>query len=302
MAISLLDELLFESRHDEWASAAAYNKRSARRLGWLQHLKKIQKLLGTRSSYTSIHFAAAVVEWQAQNGFRSRDIDGKLGPQTWRKMRAVLFRSPLLGPINRKYGIEDFTDRADWKRCSEWKGYNCKRGSRPMSQLRSIVLHQTAGSTSTNANRYLAIPIHYVVLSNGRILQLYPDTEYLNHAGALNRYSIGIEFAGSFVNASDECWMNRRYVPRGTRSGSRVCGDPTLAQIRAGRRLIRAIKEKVPGIRNIYAHRQSSRSRADDPGPTIWREVGEWAKRQLGFRNGNKFVIGTGRPIPDAWT
>lgn len=203
--------------------------------------------------------------------------------------------------INAYYGIEDWTQQARTSDCTRQRGFNCRSGARPLTQIDSIILHQTAGSTSTDPNRFLSIPIHYVVLSNGRILQLYPETDYINHAGSFNRWSVGIEFAGTFANDRGQCWMGGRYVNRGNTSRGITCGEPTAAQIAAGRRLVTAISQKVPTVRWVLAHRQSTSSRTNDPGPSIWLQVGEWAKRNLPFGIADNYYEGTGKTIPDSW-
>lgn len=201
------------------------------------------------------------------------------------------------------YGIEDFTKKAKLKECSRQRGYNCRSGTRQLSQIDSIILHQTGGSRSTDTNRYLKIPIHYVVLFDGTIMKLYPETDYINHANSFNSWSVGIEFAGTFVNDRGKCWWNRKkkYVAKGYSQGKRVCGLPSAAQISAGRNLVKAISMKVPSIRYILAHRQAKSSRNNDPGPYIWLQIGEWAKKNLNFIDADNYTESSGNPIPDAW-
>jgi hypothetical protein len=47
------------------------------------------------------------------------------------------------------------------------------------------------------------------------------------------------------------------------------------------------------------AHRQSRWDRVRDPGPVIWRELGEWAIDELGMLEGP--TVGDGAPIPNDW-
>jgi hypothetical protein len=57
------------------------------------------------------------------------------------------------------------------------------------------------------------------------------------------------------------------------------------------------------GLTHILAHRQSSDSRTNDPGPEIWYGVGQWAVENLGLKDGGpgyKHSAG-GAPIPDEW-
>lgn len=56
------------------------------------------------------------------------------------------------------------------------------------------------------------------------------------------------------------------------------------------------------GLTHVLAHRQSSAARENDPGPDLWRGVGQWAVENRGLNDGGpKFKVGDGNPIPDAW-
>lgn len=55
-------------------------------------------------------------------------------------------------------------------------------------------------------------------------------------------------------------------------------------------------------LTHVLAHRQSSDTRENDPGPDIWYHVGQWAVEQRGMKDGGPgFKVGTGRPILEAW-
>jgi hypothetical protein len=55
-------------------------------------------------------------------------------------------------------------------------------------------------------------------------------------------------------------------------------------------------------LTHVLAHRQSSATRENDPGPDIWSQVGQWAVDTLGLKDGGPgFKIGSGNPIPEAW-
>jgi N-acetyl-anhydromuramyl-L-alanine amidase AmpD len=205
--------------------------------------------------------------------------------------------------IDQWFGIEDFKKKAKLQACSQQRGYSCRKGARQLDSVDSIVLHQTSGSNSTNANVFLSIPAHYVVLSNGRVLQLYPETDYIQHANTFNSWSVGIEFAGTFANDNSQCWWDSKtkYVKKGFKKGARICAEPTAEQIMAGRNLVLAIALKVPTIRYILAHRQAASSRSNDPGPSIWLGVAEWAKKQLDLVPADTYTEGSGKPIPASW-
>ena len=199
--------------------------------------------------------------------------------------------------------IEDFTGQATPGQCASARNAtSCLGGTRALSSVNAVVLHQTAGSQNNDPRHYLWVGAHFVVLPNGRIIQLYPESRIVYHAQSFNSRSVGIEFAGTFADDRGRCWWSSgQYVNRGHGSGSRVCGEPTSAQIAAGRRLLTALKARIPTIRYVFAHRQASSSRDNDPGPTTWLQIGEWAKQNLGLTDGGSYKEGSGSPIPDTW-
>ncbi len=79
----------------DWQEKAHKNKDYANRLGWSKYSSQISNLLlkntgQSNSDYSSAHFAALVAQWQAKNGFSGKDVDGIIGPNTWKKMQQLL--------------------------------------------------------------------------------------------------------------------------------------------------------------------------------------------------------------------
>ncbi|MFV8750364.1 peptidoglycan recognition family protein [Nannocystaceae bacterium ST9] len=154
----------------------------------------------------------------------------------------------------------------------------------------AVVLHQTGFSRGLDPKRYLKVTAHFVVLANGTVVQLHPLTARLNASNGFNGRSVSVEFVGNFPSVDGKWWEPGKY---GT---DRV----TAEQLEAGRELLRALA--AAGVRHVFAHRQASASRGNDPGPDLWAGVGQWALEQLGFSDGGpSYAIDTGRPIPDAW-
>ena len=169
-----------------------------------------------------------------------------------------------------------------------------KRKPRDMSKVYALVLHQTAGNQrNTPPNRYDSVTAHFVIKPNGQILQLHPLAAYLNASNGFNAGSVAVEFAGNFPDV-----RGKRYVYP---NGASPQGTLTAEQIKAGRCLVRYLVKNM-SLTHIVAHRQSSASRANDPGPDIWYHVGQWAINNLGLRDGGpSFKVGSGNPIPDIW-
>lgn len=110
-------------------------------------------------------------------------------------------------------------------------------------------------------------------------------------SNGFNRGSVAVEFAGNFPNVRGKCWAADRFG----------CHRLTDEQVRAGRYLVDHLV-RTNGLTHVLAHRQSSGTRENDPGPDIWYHVGEWALKTRGLRDGGPgFRVGTGKPIPDQW-
>ncbi|MCB0586315.1 MAG: penicillin-insensitive murein endopeptidase [Phaeodactylibacter sp.] len=78
-----------------WARAIAQNRHWGALLGWDNYIYQINDLLLPYSGQKNVSlgeeaFAEAVARWQAQNGFSGDDVDGVIGPNTWRKMKGRL--------------------------------------------------------------------------------------------------------------------------------------------------------------------------------------------------------------------
>lgn len=159
---------------------------------------------------------------------------------------------------------------------------------RPTVEIEEIWLHSTDGNTLDAHDLPEAddddeirshasvdsIIAHLVVLFDGTIVYTH-DVEYpLNDVGASK--GIDIEFAGSFANASTP-------PPAGTVGDPmRQNGRATPAQLRAGRTLVRYLKQRIPSIQRIHPHGQfTAIKRNSCPGPDVWVNVGQWAVDEL---------------------
>lgn len=183
--------------------------------------------------------------------------------------------------------LVDFRDLTVWprKKVYDPKVYgwpkNKKRGqpygSRPWEKTTCFFLHTTAVG-GMGKNRGLGIPAHLYVPEEPAIVLLHQMERLVAHGHRANRFTVGCEVSGK------SNW-------------------DTASQVERVRTLIRYfqacrfhhIEEGTPCY--IGAHRQSHRSRVNDPGFEIWRGCGEWAIEELNFRLGP--VVGSGRSIPD---
>ena len=165
--------------------------------------------------------------------------------------------------------------------------------TRDPKRVWALVLHQMACCYNVKdpMTRFLKMAPHFAILPDGRILQLHPILSLTGASNGFNPGSVAVEFAGNFPDTRGKWW-------HGAENGQ---NQVTSAQIEAGRYLVRYLMRTM-GLREILAHRQSSGTRDNDPGPDIWYHVGQWAIDNLGLKDGGPgFKVGTGNPIPDLW-
>ncbi len=165
---------------------------------------------------------------------------------------------------------------------------------RSIEDIDAIVLHQMGFSRGSDPTKYLGVPAHYVVMPDGVVAQLHPWETYLYTSNALNSGSIGVEIAGNFPNESGQWWSPEKF---GT-------DQPTPEQLRSIKGLIRYIdrglRDQGQRLRGVYAHRQSSAAKRNDPGPDVWRAVSP-VFADLRLDDVSDFSIDGGLPIPESW-
>jgi hypothetical protein len=166
-----------------------------------------------------------------------------------------------------------------------------RKGTRSMAKVDAVVLHQMAFSRGSDPTRYDTVVAHFAVLPDGKILRLHPEAELLWASNGFNGRSVAVEFAGNFPNTKGRCWKPKEFG----------CHKVTPEQVAAGRSLVRHLVDTF-GLKHIFAHRQSSATRENDPGPDLWAGVGQWAVDQLKLSDGGPgYKIGSGNPIPVEW-
>lgn len=181
---------------------------------------------------------------------------------------------------------------------TRWYKRDKKRSPRKQEKIDSIVLHHMAYNIGNDVKLYIKVGAHYIVTADGQIAQLYDDLDFLNASNGFNKRCIAIEFAGNFPDHRYHWWKSSKPPIRPIPDRCYL----TPAQIRAGRCLLATLKAGLPGIKYLYAHRQSSESRPNDPGPDVWFNIGEWALAKLNLTDQQPTThIGTGRPIPSDW-
>ena len=199
---------------------------------------------------------------------------------------------PLTLGISGDPKIIDLTAKADKSR---------RLRIRPPEKVKALVLHQMACCFKVKdpLTRFLKMAPHFAILPDGRILQLHPLQAYTPASNGFNAGSVGVEFAGNFPSTKGKWWISKDLRTEAQRKANQ--NQVTPQQIESGRYLVQYLVRAM-GLKTILAHRQSSGTRENDPGPDIWYNVGQWAIDNLGLSDGGPgFKVGTGNPIPDLW-
>ena len=165
-----------------------------------------------------------------------------------------------------------------------------RRPARP-GRPYALVLHQMAFSRGSDPARYNKVNSHFAILPDGTVLQLHPVSAMLYASNGFNPGSVAVEFAGNLPSVRGRCWS----------PATHGCHRLTTEQITAGRSLVDHLIRTI-GLTHVLAHRQSSGTRENDPGPDVWYHVGQWAVERRGTKDGGPgFKVGSGLPIMPAW-
>lgn len=198
--------------------------------------------------------------------------------------------------------IEDWTHKAV---IPEKKKHLILNQFRDPRTITALVLHHMAYKAKdskgkySNPEKYLTVGAHFCILLDGRIMQHHPVSRMIWHSNCTSPRSVGVEFEGNFPDIKGAWWY-----PTDKKTGKKIQineDTPTEAQFEAGRFLLRYLK-LILDLKHVLAHRQSSDTRENDPGPDIWFNVGEWGLANLGLKDGGKdFKCGTGKAILSEW-
>ncbi len=136
--------------------------------------------------------------------------------------------------------------------------------------------------------RALGIAAHMTAFDTGYAVLAHPLLWYVYHGNGLNARSIGMEIEGLYPGSLGKKELFVGNVERAAQEGLTY--------------LVRKGRELGMPLKYIWAHRQSSMTRAEDPGEEIWRKlVVNFAVPTLGLLPQNTYVD-EGRAIPETWT
>ena len=197
------------------------------------------------------------------------------------------------------------------KPAKKWRIRNGQVVSRDMSTVDGVVLHQTAvwygvskrqvreaGGDEHKAlhNRGLKIACHAIAFGGDKAdldcahaVITNPLQWYVNHGSRLNKKSLGLEIEGKYPGLMKH-------------SDERVPDHVIKAACDALRFLVEEGRKQGAPIKYVWAHRQSSPTRRDDPGEEIWQRVAlDYGVKVLGLETQPQKTWGKGSPIPVEW-
>jgi len=161
-----------------------------------------------------------------------------------------------------------------------------------------LALHQMAcgGGWAEDSPGWDRVAAHLVVKRSGAVQMNHdPLARITVGSGPLwNPTCVTVEFAGNLPTsvAPDGSW--RWWKPE-THGRDLL----TPEQVEAGRALVGWLRERLPALAEVGAHRQVSRAKAGCCGPQVWREVGSWAVASGGLRLAA--TAPSGLDIPETW-
>lgn len=172
---------------------------------------------------------------------------------------------------------------------------------RDPTKVDTVWLHQTGTAPGLPESTLLRTRAHALVLEGGEVLHLHPWLARMRYGSGPrgNPRGVNIEhranLPGRYRGGEGRWW--RPPAPsgwQGTADEWRAECDRRLppehwnpdgrrAQVLASRALLRRLRDELPALRFVGAHRLVEAGKSGCPGPNLWREVGEWAIRELGL-------------------
>lgn len=237
--------------------------------------------------------------------------DGIFGPQTYNSVRKFQAINSLQvdGAVGRttRRAIWDSLDRGyEPRQCLPGNTFHLKphprprlyAGQRPWSKITGVTLHQTGCDMPIKPYGWRNLNAHIGITEEGMVVVVNEPECKIWHAQKLSGSTIGIEIAGNFHGIEgrrDTLW--RGGGPAGTLNPNQLMGCNVAMEM-----VKQWFEEQGQEWKHIYAHRQSSRTRAGDPGSAIWKAVAMPWIEKLGLSDGGeKFKHGSGRRIPREW-
>lgn len=227
----------------------------------------------------------AIKELQTKYGL---EPDGIVGPKTERTIRELMTES---------YTKNQFTPGNIFFR-KEFPRPQLYFGKRVWNEIKGVTLHQTGCRMPIRPHAWRNLNAHIGVTSEGIVIIANDPTCKIWHAQRLSHSTIGIEIAGNFEGITgDESTLWKGGGPAAEMSTNQEEGVNAAMQWVAEQ-----FEANGQEWKYIHAHRQSSRTRAGDPGLEIWQQIAmPWMRKTGATDRGENFKLGFGRKIPRNW-
>lgn len=222
------------------------------------------------------------------------NADGVVGTNTWNVILVALGRLTSGAEIymhneslvvdNRDYGMPPkklyFGVVRDW------------------SKIEGVMLHQTGCRMSENESVWQPVNAHCGVTREGKIILMHNFQWEIWHGHNLSPETIGIEVEGNFYGMEG---VKGTFWKQG--GGPHELNDMQKTALDNLFDLIHVEFDKNGGkFTKVFAHRQASDQRENDPGESIWKYAGVPWQEKLGADDGGEgYKVKSGKPIPREW-
>ena len=221
-------------------------------------------------------------------------------------------------PVDREEILEGtrFVDMYEAAKRAKYASGRSKRDRYPRVDLSKrkvvITLHQMGFERRNPSNRWHLVTAHANVVRDDAapyVARLHPADVRLVAANALDRspwHSYNIEIEGNYRRRpGSDYWngdrMGRSVLDVEMRNAARAAVVDGIEQVAAAGGEVVAVMPHCVSGRTKTSSGKMVPNRQGCPGFEIWREVGEWAARELGLAlPGPGFELG-GVPVHESW-
>lgn len=247
---------------------------------------------------------------------------GGVGPKTYSAVKGDYKKLPKIPPppkLEKEPDADDADETPDnfYKLCPDnGRGVKAKRKRKKgWAWVTGITLHQTACNMGDKLSRYKKVSAHVAITPEGKIVLMNGLDWVVYHGHSFNGSrgpgDVGIEISGAFAglesyDAATDTWTPDEktfWKPKSkpNRKPDSVTDEQVKATLAAIDWIVAEVERHGGKVKYLHAHRQSSTSRASDPGEKAWRLIANAAMEKHGLKDGGgKFTAG-GYRIPNPW-
>ncbi len=215
------------------------------------------------------------------------EVDGIVGPKTW---------GAVLGHLDKDHQVEEPGKITDIR--GEHRRPKLFGRLRSWKSIHGVTLHQTGCNMPQDPQKWRRLNAHIGITTEGRIVIVNDPIDMIWHGQGLSQKTIGVEIEGNFEGVQGNTktlWI-----------GGGPAASLTEAQLTASQVVFEWLEDRFDenGITwsKVHGHRQSSRTRAGDPGSEIWQKIAiPWLNTLYATDGGPSWCTGSGRPIPVDW-